>query len=261
MSETKAFLSGVAIVSTLFVFGSQSAGAADFPVYTKAPPPVVAPVYDWTGLYVGGHAGYGWATDKNTAVTPNPTFPAGFQFNDVNVGGGLGGVQGGFNYQIARWVLGIEGEFSWTNATGSSTTFSPLILGDRTIDSNKIDWVATAAGRVGYTWNNWLGYVKGGGAWAQANGGSNLFDPAGTNITGHPNKTGQLSGWLIGVGLEYGFWNNWSVKLEYDYLDFGTRRDTSIDKTFGLVELRDHSDTAQMVKIGVNYRFDFGRPR
>jgi outer membrane immunogenic protein len=252
-----------ALLATAAVIGFASiASAADMPM--KAPvyqAPVAAPVYDWTGLYIGGHAGYGWAIDKHTAVTANPTFPAGFAFNTANIEGGIWGGQIGFNYQINRWVLGIEGEYSWTDITGETTTFSPLVAGVRTVSYSKIDWFATVTGRIGYTWNNWLGYVKGGAAWSQATGGSDLSDATGTIITGHPVGTQRRDGWTAGVGLEYGFLNNWSAKIEYDYLDFGTAATTKTDKVFGLVETRNHNDTAHLVKLGLNYRFNFGSPR
>ncbi len=241
---------------------AQVASAADMPV--KAPAykaPVAAPVYDWTGLYIGGHAGYGLAIDKHTAVTANPDFPAGFAFNTANIEGAIWGGQIGFNYQISRWVFGIEGEYSRTNITGDTTTFSPVVAGVRTVTNSKVDWIATVTGRVGYTWNNWLGYVKGGAAWIQATGGSDLSDATGTIITGHPVGTQRRDGWTVGAGLEYGFLNNWSAKIEYDYLDFGTAAQTKTDKVFGLVETRNHNDTAHLVKLGLNYRFNFGSPR
>src|SRR3954462_15633317 len=92
---------------------SGAALAADMsrPVY-KAPPAGALPVaYDWTGFYVGGHLGYGWAKKD---------WSDSFGLFDVSSrsSGFLGGGQAGFNYQIGQFVLGAEGDFSWTGING-----------------------------------------------------------------------------------------------------------------------------------------------
>jgi outer membrane immunogenic protein len=254
-------LSIILVATVSAVAFTQFAVAADIPVKASVYKAAAAPSYHWTGLYIGGHAGYGWAVDKHTAVTANPSFPAGFSFNTANTDGAIWGGQIGFNYQVSQWVLGIEGEYSRTNITGDTTTFSPLVAGVRTVNYSKIDWIATVTGRIGYTWNNLLGYVKGGAVWTQGTGGSDLSDATGAIITGHPENTSRRDGWIIGIGLEYGFLNNWSAKIEYNYLDFGTVTQTKRDKVYNLNEIRDHNNTAQLVKLGLNYRFSFGFPR
>src|SRR2546421_9628402 len=111
----KGTMRNLLVLAGLTVF-SGAAMAADIsrPVY-KAPPAGALPVtYDWTGFYVGGHVGYGWAQKEwqdsfglfNVSNTPN---------------GFLGGGQAGFNYQIGQFVLGAEGDFSWTGINGGRT--------------------------------------------------------------------------------------------------------------------------------------------
>jgi len=150
--------------------------------YTKAPAYVAAPIYNWTGFYIGGHVG------------------GAFRGNDNNLLGGsndgtfLGGVQGGYDYQFAQnWVFGIEANYSWLD---TSNSFSNSALGSVT-------------GRLGYTWGPALLYVKGGYAWA---------DSEFTNgFTGNAGR----DGYTVGGGLEYLFTQNWSGKVEYQYYDFG----------------------------------------
>jgi len=247
-------------IAILAFAASYQANAADMPIKApryKASVPVAA--YDWTGFYIGGHGGYGLFIDNHTAVTANPDFPAGFQFDEGRSDGGFGGVQVGLNYQIRQWVIGIEADYSWANIKGSTTTFSPIVAGDRTVNSTEIDWFYTVTGRLGYAWNNWLLFVKGGYVRGQITGGSTLFNAAGVALTGHSTRSIQEDGWTIGTGFEYGFWSNWSAKFEYDYFDFGTTQQTRTAKGGGVVleEIREHTDVAHVFKIGLNYRFGF----
>lgn len=238
----------------------QAAAAADMP--TKAPAyKAVEPLpYNWTGLYVGAHAGYGWGSNQSTATSATSSFPTGFVFDRANTSGGLGGGQIGFNYQAANWVFGIEGDYSWANINGSETSRSPLIA-TSTLSNSKLTWLATATGRVGYAWNNWLPYVKGGAAWAHNESNSTTSTAAGV-VTATSVGSETRSGWTIGAGVEYGFWNNWSARVEYDYLDFGT---AGVSRLFtsgavaGTSPTRDNELHAHLVKAALNYRFNFGR--
>src|SRR5262249_51067999 len=144
------------------LFGT-SAMAADLPV--KAPAMIAAPAFSWTGFYIGAHVGYGWGTIESTNVNGNAPFPPGSS-HSTDVNGILGGVQAGYNYQFApNWVAGLEGEFSWSGIDGNSTEAS-VVPGFTTtrLDSghDKVNWLATATGRLGYAAGNWLWYVKGG---------------------------------------------------------------------------------------------------
>ena len=110
----KKFLLAVTAFTTI----EGSALAADLAVRRPPPPayvqPVVVPLYTWTGCYVGGNAGGLWArTEWNDSV-----------FGDFGTGtasGGLGGLQGGCNYQTGAWVFGIQGDYDWTSATNDTT--------------------------------------------------------------------------------------------------------------------------------------------
>ena len=165
--------------AALALISAVPALAADLPAatYAKTPVYVPPPVYNWTGFYVGGHIGGAWTSQSSTELAPGtPAFPVGTAFSKNNLSGFLGGVQGGFNWQGASpFVAGIEGEYSWADVTGSATTTG---LGGFTSNvSAKTKDYALATGRVGYAADNWLFFVKGGGAWGQSSS-------TGTGITG-----------------------------------------------------------------------------
>jgi outer membrane immunogenic protein len=118
-----ASLAGLALLTTA------SANAADIGPAYKAPPPVVAaPVpWTWTGFYIGAHIGGGWGTKEWTAVPGEVTgandqviTSGAFPLAQTDVHGFLGGPTAGFNYQVDRWVFGVEGQFSWTDIKGNS---------------------------------------------------------------------------------------------------------------------------------------------
>ena len=240
---------------------SAPAVAADLPM--KAAPPMVAPiaVYNWTGFYIGGHIGGGWADQGAVELAPGTNaFPTGTVFAGKNMSGFLGGVQGGYNWQINNIVLGVEGEYTWADVSGTATTVStvPRFLGFSSISTAKLQDIALVTGRLGYAANNWLFYVKGGGAWGQGksfsfnnNANGTLFDTS--------SASADRSGWVVGVGAEWGFAPNWSAKIEYNYIDFGSTKVT-LNSSNGTQSFVSSSETVNIVKAGVNYRFNWGGP-
>jgi len=218
------------------LFGN-AAMAADLgrPVY-KAPPAGVLPTaYDWTGFYVGGHIGYGWA--KNTYT--DPFVP--LSLSDTSANGILGGGQVGFNYQVGQFVFGAEGDMSATAIKGGPT-FGAANLNTQT------NWTATLAGRAGVAFDRWLVYAKGGAAWRNNDYSTNLYTfPATATVSD------TKIGWVVGAGVEWAFAPQWSAKLEYNYMDFGTD-----NVSFAPGRTTAITDQVQMVKLGVNYKFGGG---
>jgi outer membrane immunogenic protein len=199
----------------------------------------------------------GWAwqdSDATLTAQPLPTaFPLGTVFNTKS-DGFLGGGQVGVNWQMSNWVFGLEGDFSWTDADGSQSLASPFIPGLTSNGTEKFNWFATATGRVGYAWNNWLLYAKGGAAFTEVQlGGTVTVGGVLANTLNAQKDT--RSGWTVGAGIENGFAGNWSWKLEYNYMDFGTStyNFTTVPAT-GTVTFN-HDLTVQAVKFGINYRF------
>ena len=193
--------------------------AADMPV--KARPLAAAAYYDWSGVYVGVHAGYGGGMkDWNGPPT-----------TDLAARGFLGGGQIGINKQIASLVFGLELDGSWANIGRSQTiSFGGALLGfqqDLTATS-KIDGLVTFAGRAGLAADRWFVYAKGGLALAQETHSfnTNAFNiPAVAALAASTSGNGSETRWspMVGFGAEYALGNNWSIKGEYDYFHLGSR--------------------------------------
>jgi outer membrane immunogenic protein len=204
------------------------------------PPP---PVASWTGCYVGGHVGSGWGNkiweDRGgDDISDNTSY---------GTTGFLGGLQVGCDYQwFGRVVVGAEGSFSWTDIKGTgSLPFEP----EQSTFSTKIDWLTTASGRIGFTADKALIYAKAGAAWVREKHTLTELDEG---VIARSTVDTNRVGWLFGAGLEYLILPNWSAKIEYNYIDFGTK-----DVLFaGLAE--DPASVKQQlhtIKFGVNYRF------
>jgi outer membrane immunogenic protein len=210
--------------------------AADIRLPVKGAPAYVPTFYNWTGFYVGAHVGYGWA--DFSGVDPI----AGVVTDTVSASGFIYGGQVGFNYQMGSWVFGIEGDFSFGDVKHSED-----FLGIATAEV-KLDRIFTVAGRIGYAFDRTLLYGKFGGAWTQE---KYNFSVLGLGASTTVDRTG----WLLGVGLEYAFLGNWSAKIEYNYMDMGSK-----DVTFTIfgpiaVTVANVDLTVQTVKAGINYRF------
>lgn len=199
-----------------------------------------APVYNWTGIYVGAHIGAGFRDNNGPAV-------AGFA-NGGEDSFFLGGGQIGADYQFSpNWLIGIEGQFSGL-ADNNRTFLTAAGAGYR--DRN--DWIASVTGRLGYTWGPGLIYAKGGVAFRDDNGlaATAGFLPA--------VASRESTGYTVGGGLEYMFAPAWSAKVEYQYYNFDT---TNVAYTaVGLPQSLSYKDDLHTVKVGVNYHFNWGGP-
>jgi len=199
--------------------------AADLPAYAPEPVPVSS-AYDWSGFYAGVHVGYGWG---DTELSGSPT--------DLEVDGFFGGGQIGYNIQSGNFVFGLEADIAASGADGDLD-----VVPGSAVLSTDVNWQATVRGRVGYAFDNVLPYVTGGFAALDA---ESDLDVAGTTYEFSETYTG----WTVGAGVELGFGDNLSAKIEYLYADFGEESFTS---PFGTVDTDVSSHT---VKAGLNYRF------
>lgn len=266
-------------------FFAGPAMAADLPV--KAPPPPIpaAAAYNWTGFYVGLNAGGAWGTaDPNTSATCNVSSAPGFSnpyfvcpagaivgaagsgsmSNDAFIGGG----QIGYNLQSNSAVYGIELDFDSFNlktarqATGLEGSGTPFTI----TSSLSTNWLFTARGRVGWAFDSLLAYVTGGLAVTDLIGSNSYRDtgfaqggPGGGTWTASETKLG----WTVGSGFEWALARNWSAKVEYLYVKFGSLGASgSVIGTgggggggYGSAINTSVDLTAQIVRAGFNYKF------
>ena len=252
--KIKTLIAGVAFMA----LGTAVAGAADLPV--RAPPPPPPPVFSWTGFYIGANIGGAWSNNNwnDTFFLTNFNNSA---HNSVFIGGG----QIGGNYQIGQFVIGGEWDFDWAANNNGAGVFIPGV--GNIVVTNNNRWITTVAARFGYAFDQLLFYGKAGGGWVGNNNltvtnlttGVSLTCGTFTNLTNCGNNTG---GWLVGAGVEYAFANNWTVKFEYDYLGLGNRTFV-IPATAPLLAgdtFISNNRNIQMVKVGVNYLFNWGAP-
>jgi opacity protein-like surface antigen len=205
------------------------AGAASAADIYQAPPPISspiyspAPIYDWTGAYIGLSGGYSWG--QSTAST-------GSAFN-IPLNGWLAGGQIGANWMLSNnIVLGVEGDVAWTGQKGTVTP-GPTV-------TQSLNWLGTVRGRVGVAMNNVMPYVTGGFAMGGATRTSSI---------GSATESKTHTGYVLGGGVEWGFAQNWTAKLEYQYVNLGAQTYTAIpaDPSVGI--------TDHILKVGVNYKF------
>jgi outer membrane immunogenic protein len=199
----------------VLVVGAQ-AQAADLPV--KAPAvPVAAPIVNWSGIYVGGHAGVAWSRLLLSVGIPDGDCTSSvcedLRFTPTSF---IGGGQVGFQSQVEKWVFGIEGTWSGLNLHQTDTS----ILDPTSSRSIKIDDIATVSARFGYaSWDRVLLYVKAG--YATARIGVHLAEGAGAIV---PDVTGDVrnwrNGWTLGAGVEYMPWQNVVLGVEFDFYNF-----------------------------------------
>jgi outer membrane immunogenic protein len=251
--KTPGHLRSIALAAIAFVGVSQFALAADLRPPPPAPPPVyVPPAFSWTGFYVGGNLGGAWEHGTLT----DSVFGLGFSGNSNGVF--IGGGQAGFNYQISNFVFGVEGDFDWASNNNNNNN-AVLIPGVGTIQATANDrWITTLAGRLGVAWDRVLFYGKGGGAWVGANSFTVTNVTTGTSFSGGSSSN---SGWLAGAGLEWAFANNWTARVEYNYIGLSSKSITT--PALGLLPADTFtlgSHNIQTVTVGLNYLFNWGGP-
>jgi outer membrane immunogenic protein len=235
--------------------GSAAAADLEAPTYKAAPVPVA---YNWSGCHVGIQGGGVWGTSKHTHHDSNPAVAGGFGLpltNNFDVTGAIFGGTLGCDYQFNNnWVIGIENDLSWSNMKGSSHLIPPFTPAANTSETNE-KWLDTLRLRLGVAWDRWFLYGTGGVAFSEV--GIRLCSPLAITC-GTASHT--VTGWTAGAGIEYAFWNNWSVKLEYLYVDLGTTFFPEIHEQNGSFIARDVKLTSNIVRAGLNYKFDWFAP-
>ncbi|MGX9148369.1 outer membrane protein [Mesorhizobium sp. 128a] len=193
----------------------------------------VAPVFSWTGGYIGLQAGYAWGNSNIDQI-------GGPGFVDIDPDGFLGGVYAGYNYQMSNnIVIGAELDVVYANVDGSGQIFTaPGVPFPGVTATEELNWSGAARLRLGYAADRFLPYIAGGVAFGDIDISSN---------SGAASFGDTFTGWTIGVGLDYAMTDNLLLRAEYRYTDFG-------NKSFADAEA-DVDLTTNEVRLGIAYKF------
>jgi outer membrane immunogenic protein len=205
------------------------ANAADLPrqMYSKAPPPMAAPYYNWTGFYIGINGGGAWGTSSWDST------------RSFDVSGGMIGGTVGYNWQTGPWVLGVEGDLDWASVKGSTNAIGCVTANCSTENT----WLGTVRGRVGYAFDRWMPYITGGVA----------FGGVDANQAPFTGGSSTQVGWAAGAGVEFAVVNNVTAKVEYLHYDLGS---FTCGLNCGNGFINDQVGfSADAVRGGVNIRF------
>ncbi len=263
------------------IFGIGAASAADLParVYTKAP--MVDPIYNWTGFYIGGTVGGAWARDPINLSAGNNVPGAIPDFGNIPAVNAFGSTtlrstvftasaKAGYNWQVQSWILGVEGDIASLHFR-RSTTFTgnpegPGCVGcfETHLDNVSADWVATFRARVGYAVDKWMVYGTGGlavgnlgfsNAYSENSGSNPLNTVRIGTAAGLANPT--LTGWAAGAGTEYAVTKNWLLSLEYMHIDLGKLAVNEISSNGTVAGNLNFTSrlTSDIVRVGAAYKF------
>jgi outer membrane immunogenic protein len=259
----KILLGAVALVAA----GAVPALAADLPArtYTKAAV-AVSPVYNWSGFYVGGSVGGHVGNDSDPAGLLNnswfgyadaPLVSAAFR-NTLRPSGFAGGGQVGYNWQAQSFVYGVEAGIFGLGGTSSRNSAIPLTNQETSTvgDSANDKGIATFRARAGLAFDRVLLYVVGGAAFSNWSLNHSYSDTVGaipTTVTSSPTR----AGWTVGAGLEYGLTNNWTLRGEYLFANFGTFNNSLTMFTGGIGFTIQYPEklTENIGLLGLNYKF------
>jgi outer membrane immunogenic protein len=239
------------------------------PVYVP-PPPIVVPIFSWTGCYIGGNVGGHWGKDNLSSTTdPVGWGVAGAAFIDgrlspgsYNPDGFIGGIQGGCNLQYNSFVFGAEADADWLGGTTSRTVINnvpvaPPVIGDFMANSTNATFLSTVRARLGVAADRALFFVTGGAAFGTVKTTDSFSSFGGTVLATTSNSTTR-TGWTVGGGLEYAFTGNWIGKIEYLYVNLGTF-DAVIPSCVTCAVGSDitvhHQYRDNIVRVGLNYKF------
>jgi outer membrane immunogenic protein len=254
----------LASAGAIAIAGSAAYAAEPPPVYV--PPP---PIFTWTGIYVGGQIGYAWGNGNFNETVVDPI--TGTVIN-TSVGGKpngvIGGAHVGFNYQIpgwnwfssSGWVIGLEGTVDGSSLTNTAEAFFPVAFGGSTLFAHTTEDIqGSIRGRLGIAWDRVLIYGTGGVAFGGFNTDVSLAAPRVPFFASRFFSNTRV-GWTAGGGIEYAITNNWSIRGEYRFSDFGTIRDGLGLPTGGRFFNANRRLQENQVQAGFSYKFDWYTP-
>ena len=234
-----------AVVAGLLTSAAQLANAADLAV-----PAPIAPAFSWTGCYAGAQLGGGALQDGYTAAAnPSVIGPSGSPSSNLGTQWGfgvLGGAQLGCNYQIGHFVVGIESD-AWGSSLETQSNVATFGHSGTANASTTNPYDFDLAGRFGIAYDEAFFYGKAG----LAVGGFNYNY---TSFYAAQSGTSTSPGVLIGLGIEYAIWSEWTVKFETDFLLFSSPN-VNLACTGCTSATSTISNSEVLFKLGVNYKF------
>ena len=220
--------------------------AADMAV--KAPPPPAAVPYSWTGFYVGGSLGAALAMGTVTDLSGS-LYDPGSKGHDVGLGA-IVGANIGYNFQSGNLVYGVEADISYNTARSDVSIYN--VTPDDHLRSTS-NGLSTVRARVGYSFDKALLFVTGGLALSNINvSATGNFGPTDFGTAG---VSGWQAGWTVGAGLEYAITQNWTVRVEGDYVDYGSRTAWTTSSVTSTPMGFQFHDQELIARTGVNYKF------
>jgi outer membrane immunogenic protein len=244
--------------------------AADMAMPATPAKAAAAPVYQWTGCYVGLNGGGGAiGTNFNTSVDPGTYLGAADAAEVTNDGSGshdnsnfLGGGQAGCNWQTGTFVAGLEADFDYfhgtTNFYNNTNTLPtlglPFVIGQQTT----ANYVATVRPRIGIAADRNFAYITGGVAFTRADYTETYIDGNTPPSAGTATASKSLTGWAAGAGWEYALTDHWLFRAEYLYTSFPTINalGTIVAPGTGSNTLHGSTDLViQVIRAGVNFKF------
>ena len=233
-----------ASIAALAVCIPALAYADGYPAPTQ--PAAYAP-FSWTGFYIGANGGYAWEADRKDLVITN-NLGATLPTTSLDARGGFAGGQAGYNWQTGPLVLGFEADLQGGSI---DDRFHRIFAGNDVNAFKQLDSFGTVRGRVGYAFNRVLVYGTGGFAYG------NIRDTILVNSVADLHRDGTETGFAAGGGLEYAIDRHFSMKVEYQHLDFGSDRlSAPVLPPNGVIIFSNRIDhTFDSVRIGLNYRF------
>jgi outer membrane immunogenic protein len=258
-----------------FYCGATAAAAADMsmgnmPMNNMSMKAAAAPVYQWSGCYVGLNAGGGAGASSYTAtvgpgthlLTTDPALVGADGTGSMNASNFLGGGQAGCNWQSGTLVYGLEGDFDYFHSKSQfinpfdtlSDGVTPFTL-TQTLTN---DFLATVRPRIGIAADRNLGYLTGGVAFTKTSYTETYADGAAPAGAGTATGSKFLTGWTVGAGWEYAWTDHWTFKAEYLFAMFGKSNASGVitDATPASNPFSGTADLMmQIVRLGVNYKF------
>ncbi len=232
-------LSSIGTPATCALAAAMTAAAPSSAAFATDLALKAAPIFDWSGAYVGAHVGYGFGA-SHANVFDGTSYDTRNHF-----GGATAGVQAGYNVLLpSRVLLGVEADLTFPSYLDSNGVIATTPTAGGVL-SERLDYAGSLRARLGYAAPRWLLYVTGGLAFA-----GERFEYA--SPTFDDKKLSLRTGWIAGAGAEYAIGPQWSARIEYLYSDYGR---TNVQLNSGLQSAS--SFDVQTVRLGLNRKIDF----